>query len=266
MQLQCPICAGTLIKENRTWRCGAGHSFDIARQGYVNLLPVQHKHSRQPGDPREQVLSRRAFLESGAYEPIARAVCVAAKRWAAGPVLDVGCGEGYYAVQVARCLDAQLVGLDISKEAVRCAAGKYKNANWICGTAAHIPIADGQVGLLLSMFALTVPSEFRRVLKEDGIFVQVLAAEDHLLGLKSIIYPEVFHQEKDTVPQIPGFELLPSIPVSFSFTVQGERVQNLLSMTPHFWRISAQGAQRLKQTTTLEDRASCVVNVFRRCN
>lgn len=264
MDLRCPVCMGALERKEKSWRCGAGHSFDVARQGYVNLLPVQLKHSLQPGDTREQVLSRRAFLESGAYVPIVNAVCEAAVRWASGPVLDVGCGEGYYATKVAACLETELVGLDISKEAVRCAAGKYKNAQWICGTAAHLPIGDKSVGLLMSLFALTVPGEFARVLKDGGVFIQVLAAEDHLLGLKSIIYPEVFKQEKNTVPEVPGFELLESIPVKFPFTAEGEQVQNLLSMTPHFWRISTEGAKRLKETAVLQDTASCVVNVFRK--
>ena len=262
--LRCPICMSELAREGKTLRCGSGHSFDVARQGYVNLLPVQHKHSLQPGDTRTQVLARRAFLESGAYTPIVEAVCGAAAKYARGPVLDVGCGEGYYAVQVAKELDARLIGLDISKEAVRCAAAKYKDAQWICSTAAHLPIADESVGLLMSMFALTMPEEYARVLKKDGIFLQVLAAEDHLLGLKGIIYPEVFRQEKNTAPRIPGFSLVERIPVRFSFTAQGEQVKNLLSMTPHFWRISAEGAKRLEETTVLQDTASCVVNVFRR--
>ena len=262
--LRCPICMSALNREEKTLRCGSGHSFDVARQGYVNLLPVQHKHSLQPGDTRTQVLARRAFLESGAYQPIVQAVCGAAVQYARGPVLDVGCGEGYYAVQVAQALETELVGLDISKEAVRCAAAKYKGARWICGTAAHLPIADESVGLVMSMFALTMPEEFARVLKNEGIFLQVLAAEDHLLGLKGIIYPEVFKQEKNTVPQVPGFDLVESIPVRFDFTAEGEQVQNLLSMTPHFWRISAQGAKRLEENEVLRDTASCVVNVFRK--
>lgn len=262
MELICPICRLPLSREERTCRCGRGHSFDIARQGYVNLLPVQQKRSLHPGDTREQVLSRRAFLESGAYAPIVEAVCAAA-RGQAGPVLDVGCGEGYYAVRVARRLGAELTGLDISKEAVRCAAAKYKDARWICGTAAHLPIGDGSVGVLMSMFALTMPGEFRRVLKDGGVFIQVLAAQDHLMGLKSIIYPEIVLKEKDSVPELPGFALASSQPVRFEFTAEGEQVGNLLSMTPHFWRISAEGARRLKQTEALTDTASCVVNVYR---
>ena len=264
MELICPICGLSLNREGRTLRCGRNHSFDMARQGYVNLLPVQHKHSRNPGDTREQVLSRRSFLESGAYGPIVEAVCSAARKHAQeGPVLDVGCGEGYYAVQVAEAMNAELAGLDISKEAVRCAAAKYKNAQWICGTAAHLPVADGSVGLLMSMFALTLPGEFRRVLKQNGIFIQVLAAQDHLMGLKQIIYPEIILKEKDSVPELEGFELAESIPVNFAFTAEGEQIGNLLSMTPHFWRISAEGAQRLSATEKLTDRASCLVNVYR---
>ena len=264
MDFLCPICSLPLSRDGKTYRCEKNHSFDIARQGYVNLLPVQQKHSLNPGDTREQVLSRRSFLESGAYRPIVEAVCAAALgHGAAGPVLDVGCGEGYYAVQVADALNAQLVGLDISKEAVRCAAAKYKGHDWVCGTAAHLPVADGSVGLLMSMFALTMPEEFRRVMKPDGLFIQVLAAQDHLMGLKQIIYPEILLKEKDSVPQIPGFELAESVGVSFEFTAEGEQIGNLLSMTPHFWRISAEGAKRLAATETLTDRASCVVNVCR---
>ena len=261
MELICPICQLPLFCEGRSLRCGRNHSFDVARQGYVNLLPVQQKRSLHPGDTREQVLSRREFLESGAYAPIVEAVKAAAEGHA-GPILDVGCGEGWYAVQVADHLGAELTGLDISKEAVRCAAAKYKGRQWICGTAAHLPIPDDSVGVLMSMFALTMPLEFSRVLKKDGIFIQVLAAQDHLMGLKSIIYPEILLKEKDSVPTLEGFSLVSSTPVRFEFTVEGPQISNLLSMTPHFWRISAEGAKRLKETETLTDTASCVVNVY----
>ena len=125
MELICPICGNELHKEEKTCRCPSGHSFDIARQGYVNLLTVQQKHSLNPGDTREQVLSRRAFLEAGYYAPIAGALIDTAKELgASGPILDVGCGEGYYSSRLAGALGGELVGLDISKEAVRCAAAK----------------------------------------------------------------------------------------------------------------------------------------------
>ena len=263
MELICPICGQRLCRAEKEYRCENRHSFDIARQGYVNLLTVQQKRSLHPGDTREQVLSRRAFLEAGFYAPIAQALCAAAKELnCAGPILDVGCGEGWYSAQLSAALDAPLVGLDISKEAVRCAAAKYKNAQWICGSAARLPVATGSAGLIPSLFALTVPEEFKRVLRSDGYYFQVLAQEDHLLGLKSIIYPTLTHKEKNVTPELPGFTLVRQIPIRFTFTVEGQQVQHLLSMTPHVYRISKEGAQRLAETDKLTDTASAVLNIY----
>ena len=265
MELLCPICGNELQKRDRSYACANRHSFDIARQGYVNLLTVQQKHSLTPGDTREQVLSRRAFLEAGFYGPIAETLVETAKKYGvSGDILDVGCGEGYYSSRLAAALGASLTGLDISKEAVRCAAAKYKQALWLCATAAHIPVRDGSADLLTSLFALTLPEEFHRVLKTNGLYFQVLAAQDHLLGLKGIIYEELKFKEKDSVPDLPGFERLESIPIRFTFTVEGEQVQNLFSMTPHVFRIGKDGAERLRQCKSLTDTASCVLNVYRR--
>ncbi len=264
MELICPICGAPLTRGAQAFACENRHSFDIARQGHVNLLTVQQKKSLHPGDTREQVLSRRAFLDAQLYEPISDALCAAARaHGATGPILDVGCGEGYYAARLAAALGAELTGLDISKEAVRAAAARYKDALWLCGTAAHLPIAAQSVGTLTSLFALTVPAEFHRVLKPDGLYFQVLAAQDHLLALKSVIYPELKFKEKDSVPELAGFARIDSIPIRFTFTVEGAQVQDLLSMTPHVYRIGKEGAARLAATETLTDTASCVLNVFR---
>ena len=264
MELLCPICGCPLKAVDHAQKCENRHSFDVARQGYVNLLPVQQKRSLQPGDTKEQVISRRAFLDGGFYAPIRDALCkLAADHGCTGPVLDIGCGEGYYSAHLARTLGAELVGLDISKEAVRYAAGRYKDALWLCASAARLPVADQSVGLITSLFALTMPEECLRVLRPDGAFIQVLAAEDHLLNLKSIIYPQLNHKEKDSAPSISGFQLAESRPVRFTFTAEGEQVQNLLSMTPHVYRIGKEGADRLRQTQTLTDTASCILNLYR---
>lgn len=261
--LLCPICGKPLDRKDRDFVCPDRHSFDIARQGYVNLLPVQQKRSLQPGDTREQVLSRREFLDGGFYAPIADALCDLARRHGCtGPILDIGCGEGYYSTRLAAALSTELTGLDISKEAVRCAAARHKGHTWLCASAAHLPVPDHSIGLLTSLFALTVPEEFLRVLRTEGAFIQVLAAEDHLLGLKSIIYPTLTHKPKQTVPEVPGFRLAESVSIRFPFTVEGQQVQNLLSMTPHVYRISREGADRLRQTEILTDTASCVLNLY----
>ena len=265
MKLLCPICGEELNLTGKQYVCSRNHSFDVARQGYVNLLTVQQKHSLNPGDTREQVLSRREFLEAGFYAPIAETLIEEAKALGiSGQILDVGCGEGYYSSRLADALEAPLTGLDISKEAVRCAAAKYKGKQWLCATAAHIPVEEGSVSLLTSLFALTLPQEFARVLQEGGYYFQVLAAEDHLLGLKGIIYDQLNFKEKNTVPELPGFALRKSVPIRFSFTVEGQQIQNLFSMTPHVFRIGKDGAERLRKTETLTDTASCVLNIYQR--
>lgn len=265
MDLLCPICGAPLAKRERALVCPSHHSFDIARQGYVNLLPVQQKHSQDPGDTREQVLSRRAFLDTGTYAPILEALIEAAREYgASGELLDVGCGEGYYCAGLSQALGLPLTGVDISKEAVRAAAARYKGPNWLCATAAHLPVGDESVGLLTSLFALTLPEEFLRVLRPGGLYIQVVAAEDHLLGLKRIIYDRLIHKEKHTTQELPGLTRLHSQHIAFDFTLTKEQIPWLFAMTPHLFRIGKAGAARLAQAQTLEDRASCVLNVYRK--
>lgn len=265
MDLLCPICGAPLAKGEKALVCPSHHSFDIARQGYVNLLPVQQKHSQDPGDTREQVLSRRAFLDTGTYAPILEALIEAAREYgASGELLDVGCGEGYYCAGLSQALGLPLTGVDISKEAVRAAAARYKGPNWLCATAAHLPVGDESVGLLTSLFALTLPEEFLRVLRPGGLYIQVVAAEDHLLGLKRIIYDRLTHKEKHTTQELPGLTRLHSQHIAFDFTLTKEQIPWLFAMTPHLFRIGKAGAARLAQAQTLEDRASCVLNVYRK--
>lgn len=264
MDILCPVCRGVLSAKNGALCCPQGHSFDIARQNYVNLLVVQQKRSLQPGDTRQQVLSRRAFLDGGFYRPIADAVIdMASRHGGSAPIVDIGCGEGYYTALLAGALDAPAVGIDISKEAVRCAAARYKSVQWLCASAAHLPLADGCAGLVTSLFSLTAAEEFHRILRPDGAFIQVLAAPDHLLGLKSVIYPELKSKPKQTQPEIPGFTRIESENLRFTFTVEGAQVENLLSMTPHVYRIGAEGAARLRALASLTDTASCVLNLYR---
>lgn len=259
----CPLCEKPLSRNGKSWCCENGHSFDVARQGYVNLLTVQQKHSLNPGDTREMVLARRQFLEAGFYLPIGNTLKRLVSKHCpnAQCVLDVGCGEGYYLSHLTHIQSR--VGIDISKEAVRCAAAKYKDSLWLTATASHLPFEKNSFDCLLSMFALTMEEEYRRVLKPGGLFVQVLAGKNHLLGLKKIIYPTLVEKEKNLQPELAGFTLLTRETLTFDFALtDAEQVQNLLSMTPHVWRISKEAAQTLQQTTSLEDRAEVIFNLY----
>lgn len=264
----CPVCGAELSPQAHAWLCPNRHSFDKARQGYVNLLTVEKKHSLHPGDTREMVAARKAFLDAGHYLPIADKLRTLLREFCphAASVLDAGCGEGYYLSQAASDFpNAELFGVDISKEAVRYAAVRNKRIVWLTATAAALPFADASFDALLSMFAPTLAPEFARVLRLGGIFIQVLAGEEHLMGLKRIIYPAILRKEKDLSPVLTGFSLLHSETLSFPFTADTpEEVQNLLAMTPHFWRISKEGAERLRLTERLSDRAEVIFNVYLR--
>ena len=262
----CPVCGAKLNTDAAPWRCDNGHAFDRARQGYVNLLLAHQKHALHPGDTRDQVAARKRFLDQGFYAPIRDTVLelLQPRLPAQSAVLDAGCGEGYYGAAVADRLQADLWGVDISKDAVRYAAVRCKNAHWVTASAAHLPFAAGSFDAILSMFALTMDEEFARVLQPGGLFLQVLAGEDHLLGLKKVIYPELLRREKHH-PVPAGFEPVCSKTLEFTFHLtENQQVQDLLSMTPHFWRITKEGAQAAAQTDTLTDTAQVLFNLYRK--
>ena len=255
--LICPVCGAPLLPGAAVWRCESGHCFDVARQGYVNLLPVTQKHSLRPGDSREMVLARRRFLDGGYYAPIAEVLRELVD--GAPDVLDAGCGEGYYLGALQKTVPERW-GIDISKEAVRCAAGRDKTARWLTATAAHLPFAGGSFSCVLSMFALTAAEEFARVLRPDGCFVQVIAGPEHLMALKRIVYPTLTHKEKTLHPALAGFALETSRTLEFDFTLEGaDAVHDLLYMTPHVHRINAGGAAALAATERLHDRAQVIL-------
>lgn len=259
----CPVCGAPLCAEASPWHCKEGHCFDVARQGYVNLLPVTQKHSLHPGDTREMVAARRAFLDAGYYRPILLTLQALVEQFcpAAEAALDAGCGEGYYLSGLTAIPERW--GIDISKDAVRFAAAREKQAHWLTATATHLPFPDASFDLVLSMFAFTAEAEFARVLKPGGCFLQVLAGTNHLPALKRIIYPEVLEKEKALHPALPGFRLLHTQTLQFDFSLDcAELVHDLLYMTPHVWRIRRENAEALARTSHLDEHAEVIFNVY----
>jgi 23S rRNA (guanine745-N1)-methyltransferase len=96
MSYSCPLCHAPLERRDNSFICPQRHQFDLAKEGYVNLLPVQFKRSRDPGDSAEMMQARRAFLDAGHYQPLRDAICAYLHTFAPTDLLDIGCGEGYY--------------------------------------------------------------------------------------------------------------------------------------------------------------------------
>ena len=258
--LACPLDGTPLQREASTWRCASGHSFDIASQGYTNLLPVQNKRSRDPGDSKEMIAARRRFLAAGFYQPIAAAVSrvVLADLPADASIscLDAGCGEGYYLGQLAAAVgDKQtlaLLGLDISKWAVLSAAKQDKRVNWVVGSNANLPVLPDTLDRVLCMFGFPVYAEFARVLKPGGLLLQVDAGPDHLRELREIIYPNLKPERPADLQVPPGFSRLPTETVRFSIDLTNAgQIADLLTMTPHLYRASAEGRAQAAALTAL---------------
>ena len=264
--LTCPICGAPLARQEKALACQKGHCFDIARQGYVNLLPVTQKHSKHPGDTRDMVAARRAFLDRGYYQPSAQGVWELFGTYLpeAPRVLDAGCGEGYYlGALMAHFAAGDFYGVDISKDAVRYAAGRDKRAQWITASAAHLPMKNASLDGVMSMFALTVPEEFRRVLRPEGYFLEVTAGRGHLMALKELIYPEITEKQENSAKDYPGFRLLEERTVEFDLALHSnEEIMQLLTMTPHLWRIGREGAQRAQAAQSLRDRVQVILRLY----
>ena len=258
--LTCPLDGAPLHCTGSAWTCASGHSFDIASQGYTNLLPVQHKRSRDPGDSKEMVAARRRFLAAGFYRPIAAAVGRAALAGlpadATISCLDAGCGEGYYLRQLAAAAGDEhtlaLLGLDISKWAVLAAAKQDKRPSWVVGSNAKLPVLPGTLDRLLCMFGFPVYPEFARVLKPGGLLLQVDAGPDHLRELREIIYPSLKPERPDVMPTPAGFRRLPTQTLGFPIELtHAGQIADLLAMTPHLHRASAEGRAKAAALTAL---------------
>ena len=274
--LACPLDGAPLQRQGGSLRCADGHCFDLAAQGYVNLLPVQNKRSLDPGDSKEMVAARRRFLEAGHYQPIADAVAQAVLAGAAPgrtlTCLDAGCGEGYYLRQLAATAAAEahplaLAGLDISKWAVQAAAKRdlqdarsqagasasaAPSTTWIVGSNAGLPVLPATLDRVLCMFGFPVYPEFARVLRRGGELLQVDAGPEHLRELREVIYPTL-KPERPAARQAPaGFEHLGTDTLRFPVHVDGAApIADLLAMTPHLYRATAEGRARAAALTAL---------------
>ncbi|MDP9170903.1 MAG: methyltransferase domain-containing protein [Acidobacteriota bacterium] len=185
--LLCPVrgCRLALAREQARVICARGHSFDIARSGYINLLQPQDRRSKDPGDSAAAVAARRRLHDRGVTEPLLRAIAETAGLSASDSVLDAGCGDGFYLGTLARESGYRAHGLDISVPAVDAAARRYPECEWIVANADRfIPFAAGSFSVVLSITARMNPSEFRRVLRPEGRLLVALPAPEDFIELR----------------------------------------------------------------------------------
>ncbi|GGK78938.1 putative RNA methyltransferase [Amphritea balenae] len=268
--LNCPVCLQPLQGDTKHLECPDRHSYDAAKQGYWNLLLANQKRSKDPGDNAEMVQARRAFLALGHYQLLADSVATRVAELTNNidaRILDMGCGEGYYTNHMQQLLELQLeqqvenqqqsyqlAGLDISKHAVKAACGQNKAIQWLVASGARMPVADSSLDLITVLFSRLMPEEFGRTLKQDAALLIAYPGEDHLLELRELIYDKVRHSGFNPAEVLGDqFTLINTETVRYQFTLPDQtQIQQLLSMTPHGWRINQQAKDRLAQLAQLE--------------
>lgn len=259
MTWMCPLCQQPLASDAHSLRCPNHHQFDRAKEGYVNLLPVQHKRSKQPGDSAEMMQARRDFLDAGYYQPLQQRLTAALQHQLPQDditLLDIGCGEGYYTAAMAAAFSGrprqQVFGLDVAKVAIRAAAKRYPDVAFCVASSHRLPFADGSFDAVVRIYAPCKASELSRVLKPGGLMVTVTPGPRHLFQFKALIYSEVkLHtSEAETLP---GFTLQQEEQLAYNMNLDGQSAATLLQMTPFAWRTSPEVWQHLKS----QERFAC---------
>jgi 23S rRNA (guanine745-N1)-methyltransferase len=285
LPMTCPMACSSedivLVKEGRSHKCSNGHLFDIAKEGYCNLLPVHQKASLNPGDSNEMVQARRRFLDAGYFKEIAQQVCsiLGSFNRSTFSVLDAGCGEGYYLNAIADWAktkesieqsieqEIRLAGIDVSKWAVRAAAKRTTEVNWLVASNKRIPFVKNSIDVILCMFGFPQWKEFYEHQPDEGSLLLVDPGPDHLIELRRIIYPVV--QDAKAGTGIPaegvGYHLVYEKLIQFEMNVESlPLLQDLLAMTPHAYRITSEGRVALSHYQELKVTAQVKFRLFSR--
>ena len=269
--LRCPVCGEVLdfsLKYDsagnarpQTYKCIENHSFDAAKEGYVNLLlPSKNSPSKDHGDNKLMIDARRAFLDAGYYAPFCDTVSALAAKYreAGSPLIDIGCGEGYYTVPFVK--GGPVVGVDISKHAVRYAAKRlcavYPSAlgdgglSLVCGSANSLPVIDSSCGMAVNLFAPLEIPELCRVVKPGGYFIYAVPTPKHLFGLKEILYEDPY-ENTERQDGYDGFEFVERVRCEVKLEVKREHIMPLFMMTPYYYRTPEDGVKRLEAAEVL---------------
>ncbi|HET9059258.1 MAG TPA: methyltransferase domain-containing protein [Acidimicrobiales bacterium] len=261
---RCPVCRGSLglLLGERRWVCPKDHSFDIAKEGYVNLLPVQPK-GKAPGDSADMVNARRRFLASSAYDPLSNSVAAAIALAGPGLVVDVGCGEGRH----TRFLEAPLVmGIDVAKVAVAAAARNHPEGWYAVASAKNLPLPDASVDVAVSVFAPVFEEELARVVPKHGLVIVAGPGPHHLGALRALVYEQPRpHMPK--VPIAPGrwFDKVGEESTRFAIALTDtQALCDLFAMTPYLWHGPRDMGDRLRNGIPGQLEGEVVLSMFRR--
>ena len=243
----CPVCQQELVKEGHEDKCPNGHRYDIAKEGYVNLLLANQKKAFS-GDPKDSLLGRERFLSQGYYQNLSDKLNETVNELNSKVILDAGVGTGYYLSNLINYLDNQdntYYGIDVGKEEVKMAAKKVKKANLAVANIFHLPFADHSLDLIMSIFSPYAPEEFKRTLVSGGKVLAVQPGKDHLYELKKAVYENPYYNP-DKGYNLEGFKTLKTFHLENTIYLPNQQtIQDLWTMTPYAHKTSKEDTKKL---------------------
>ena len=267
-ELICPICGEKLNPGDRSFLCLKDHCFDRAKSGYVNLLPPAPGGKRH-GDDKLMVKARTRFLDKGFYDPLSGAIaaCVDSISGSSVNIVDAGCGEGKYTADLHSFLEnrgkqADIVGIDISKDALIYASKRCKSLSFFAASTAHMPLADSWADVVLNIFSPFMPEEFCRVLKTGGKLVRVVPLEGHLWELKELIY-DVPYPNPPMDMEAEGFKIADVQKLCYEIDLSSkEEIMDLFMMTPYYYKTGAADQAKAENAEQLHTRLEFGIYVY----
>lgn len=262
--LRCPICQNSMQLINRkSLICRDKHCFDLAKQGYVNLLShgVKTKYNKQLFE------ARKLLAQSGFFEPLNEKLCELISNESESQncslkIVDAGCGEGSHLANIQQKLSESAgmiplgVGMDLSKEGIQIAARDYDRIFWCVADLAQCPFQDRQFDVILNILSPANYSEFERILTDDGLIIKVIPEKDYLKELREIFYEETEKQDYSNAKTVELFEnhlkLLNVVPVRYTVTLNQLLIGNLVHMTPLTWGAHEEQIGKVLQLEHLE--------------
>ena len=258
----CPICKSNLKQLDKVWHCKNGHSFDIAKKGYVNLLTTVKHNPKNAGDNIEMVKARTEFLDKNYYQPLANKTAdimsELVKNISRPVIIDSGCGEGFYTeVYAKRISSAHFYGIDISKAAVahcmtRIHLSNLHNADFAVSSSFELPFRKESADIIVCTFAPVSNDEYARVLKRGGKLVVVSPSQKHLFELKEVLYEKPY-LNKPNVYGLNKFDKTDETIFEYKVDLKSnDDIMNLYSMTPYCYKTSIQASEKLEKLNHLE--------------
>ncbi|MBR6620171.1 MAG: methyltransferase domain-containing protein [Clostridia bacterium] len=259
--LLCPICKSELTQCGNSLRCEKSHCFDLAREGYVNLL-TGSKSGELIGDNADMARCRKNFLDKGYFQPLAERICEIINESNSRTVVDICCGEGYYTEYIKANTGADIYGFDISKQMVRLAAKRRCGANFFVANMADIPLADSAADCAVHLFAPFCENEFARIIKSGGLLISVAPGRHHLHKLKEKLYDTPYEND-EAPPELKGFTLIRTENVQAEIHLNSsEDIDALFRMTPYYYHTSQADKEKLTGLDSLDTQTDFFIRIY----